>query len=177
MYLKIKNRASRAILYTKSTLRIKHFRGHGVHSPFVYSLVRQVFMKYKFSSTDRSLYNGLRSEDCDKKTSRQLQNLYNHCSYSTFFILNHSNHSTYNSDITSDIIVISSSIDTHQIDEILESSLNSGTPVVVIYPRNNKKRLKTCLTHIDSDKYLTIDNRRFMLFYCDNKLPRQHFKL
>ncbi len=175
MYLKIKNKAARAILYTESTLRIKHFRGHGVHSPFVYDIIRKVFMKYKFASQNRELYNALRAEACDHRSSRQLQNLCTHCSYSTFFIFNNSNH--FNPESEHSIVIISDSVETHQIDEILERALNSGIPVVVIHPRSNKKRLKMCTKHINSDKYLTIDNRRFMLFYCDNKLPIQHFKL
>ena len=175
MYLKIKNRASRAILYTKSTLRVKHFRGHGVHSPFVYAIIRKVFMKYTFANDDRELYRGLRGELCDRKMSRQLQNLYTHCSYSSFFIVTENNN--YDLDKDYDIIIIAPNVDTQAIDKIFDTTLDTGTPVVVVYPRSNKKRYKLCSKRIDSDQYLTIDNRRFMLFYCDTKLPRQHFKL
>ena len=175
MYLKITDKASRAIRYTKSALRVKHFRGHGVHSPFVYTIIRKVFMRYTFASDGRSLYNELRAELCDKRSSRQLQNLYTHCEYSSFSIINDSN--SYNPNIDSNIIIVSPSVDTQQIGVILDHSLQIGTPVVVMYPRSNKKRFKMCSDHIASDQYLTIDNRRFMLFYCDHKLPRQHFKL
>ena len=36
--------------------RARFFRGHGVHSPFVYAIVRQVFMKTELAEGDRSLY-------------------------------------------------------------------------------------------------------------------------
>lgn len=33
--------------------RARFFRGHGVHSPFVYAIVRQVFMKTELAEGDR----------------------------------------------------------------------------------------------------------------------------
>ena len=177
MYLKLRNRAFRALRYTESALRVKHFRGHGVHSPFVYAIIRKALMKYKFTSDDKNLYNRLHDELCDRKSARQLQNLYNHCSYSNFLIININNCHSYDSKVQSDLIIVSESVNTAQSDQILEEYLSNGTPVVVIHPRSSKQRLKMCKQHIDSGKYLTIDNRRFIIYYCNNRLPKQHFKL
>lgn len=180
MYFSLKNRAFRAVLYTASALRIKHFRGHGVHSPFVYSMVRRAFMKSKFICDDRELYDRLREEHCDRRSARQLQNLYNLSSYSSFCLVNSSNIDNYRSersDIGSNFVVVMHSVETEQIGRILDAALELETPVAVIYPRNNKHRLKLCQKYILSHRYLTIDNRRYILFYSDRKLPRQHFKL
>ena len=40
-------------------MRARYFRGHGVHSPFVYDLVRHVFMRAELLPGDRSLYEAL----------------------------------------------------------------------------------------------------------------------
>lgn len=36
-------------------VRARYFRGHGVHSPFVYAIVRQVFMRHDLLPGDREL--------------------------------------------------------------------------------------------------------------------------
>ena len=64
--------------------RARFFRGHGVHSPFVYAIVRQVFMKTELAEGDRSLYAALRERDVNERRSVQLQNLFIHCGYNRF---------------------------------------------------------------------------------------------
>ena len=61
--------------------RARFFRGHGVHSPFVYAIVRQVFMKTELAEGDRSLYAALRERDVNERRAVQLQNLFIHCGY------------------------------------------------------------------------------------------------
>ena len=41
-------------------VRARYFRGHGVHSPFVYNIVREVFMRGELLPGDRRLYRALR---------------------------------------------------------------------------------------------------------------------
>lgn len=64
--------------------RARFFRGHGVHSPFVYAIVRQVFMKTELAEGDRSLYAALRERDVNERRAVQLQNLFIHCGYNRF---------------------------------------------------------------------------------------------
>lgn len=58
-----------------SLSRLRHFRGHGVHSPLVYSLVREVFMHKGFLSENRELFDELVGCGIKGKTARRLQNL------------------------------------------------------------------------------------------------------
>ena len=66
--------------------RARHFRGHGVHSPFVYSVVRQVFMPSTFIGEKRDLYEALTARDVAQRRARELQNLMEHCHYESFGI-------------------------------------------------------------------------------------------
>lgn len=63
-------------------LRLRHTRGHGIHSPFVYGLVRNALM---FGSgpdgADGELYEALRSCGVNRRRAAQLQNLHNYCEY------------------------------------------------------------------------------------------------
>ena len=56
-----RNLARRLMMLGNALSRVKHRRGHGVHSPFVYSLVRKVFMsKVLDESLGTVLYDSLR---------------------------------------------------------------------------------------------------------------------
>ena len=62
--MKLSGRSLKRRLYGLKTLpsrvaRARYFRGHGVHSPFVYAIVRQVFMKRELHDGDLSLYERL----------------------------------------------------------------------------------------------------------------------
>ena len=56
--------------------RIRHWRGHGIHSPFVYGLVRAVFAGM---GDRRDVYDMMRKRGLRRKTARQLQNLATYC--------------------------------------------------------------------------------------------------
>ena len=63
---------------------VRHYRGHGVHSPFVYSLVRQVFMRRRVEGSNTALYADLVLRHVSRRRATQLQNLYTHCGYENF---------------------------------------------------------------------------------------------
>ena len=66
--------------------RARYFRGHGVHSPFVYAIVRQVFMRSAPIDGDTALYTALKSRGISERRAVQLQNLMIHCGYTSFGI-------------------------------------------------------------------------------------------
>ena len=53
--------------------RARYFRGHGVHSPFVYAIVRQVFMQSKPVAEDELLASFLEA-GIPRKRAVQLRN-------------------------------------------------------------------------------------------------------
>ena len=74
-----RNLARRLMMLGNALSRVKHRRGHGVHSPFVYSLVRKVFMsKVLDESLGTALYDSLRGVGLAEKCARQLHNLLPH---------------------------------------------------------------------------------------------------
>jgi len=69
--------------------RARYFRGHGVHSPFVYAVVRQVFMRSRlFPEGATDLYYELLARGISQRRAVQLQNLMTHCGYESFDIDN-----------------------------------------------------------------------------------------
>ena len=57
-------------------LRVRHFRGHGVHSPFAYRLVREVFMKRRHLHAAGPRCEALRQAHVGKHTARMAQAVY-----------------------------------------------------------------------------------------------------
>ena len=66
--------------------RARYFRGHGVHSPFVYTIVREVFMRRELLPGDRALYGALLEAGVSRRRAVQLQNLAIHCGLSLIHI-------------------------------------------------------------------------------------------
>lgn len=59
---------------TSEWSRLRHRRGHGVHSPLVYSLVREVFMKRHPDGGE--LYEALRGQGVRRKYAREIDGLH-----------------------------------------------------------------------------------------------------
>lgn len=72
----IRKNIVRAAVYSRTLVRLKHYRGAGVHSPFVYGIVRNAIMKKTPQGTDRALFDELRGRGFSRRRAAQLQNLY-----------------------------------------------------------------------------------------------------
>ena len=47
--------------------RARYFRGHGVHSPYIYKIVRQVFMQRKLYNPECDIYTTLEERGIAKR--------------------------------------------------------------------------------------------------------------
>ena len=147
--------------------RARYFRGHGVHSPFVYAIVRQVFMQSKPIAEDE-LYTSLLSAGIPRKRAVQLRNLASHCSYSKVGI-----------DCgcaERDFVVLSAAFPTDRLFAAAEEARACGTTLAIVAPYANRKRDEECRRIIDTHRSTTVDNRGYLLVF-NNHLPKQHFKL
>lgn len=174
--INIKSRIFRVVLYTASAMRIKHYRGHGIHSPFVYSMIRLALMKRRLTAADHSLYDELRQVRCSRRVARQLQNIFNYCKYRDYRVicsLGRAEGKVFDGDF----VVVMHTVPPEATRQIIRTTLCANTAVAVVYPRNNRARYRVCKQEVDTERYLSIDNRRFMLFFSDERWQIQHFKL
>ena len=84
---RIRQRFFRIYCRMRSRIHMRHWRGHGIHSPFMYGIVRQVFMKNRISGRDTQLYVQLRRNGINRNQSTILQNLYTHCRMESFTLV------------------------------------------------------------------------------------------
>ncbi len=147
--------------------RARYFRGHGVHSPFVYAIVRQVFMKHELSGKEHALYDTLRRCDVNERRAVQLQNLYTHCKYKSFGL---------NRASGIELGIATPEATVEELTALAAEARRCGTTLCILDPYADKARRECCQRLILAHPSTSIDNRAYLLLF-NGDLPKQHFKL
>ena len=147
--------------------RARHFRGHGVHSPYVYDIVRKVFMQSKLVSERHDLYAALREHDSAERRCVQLQNLVAHCRYEAWTI-----------DNMEECHFIVCTLDTtfDRLQAYVDYAREHKLTLCIMDPYNNAQRWDVCRTIVAEHRSTTVDNRAYLLVF-NNHLPKQVFVL
>lgn len=174
--MKITGRNIKRRLYGLSRLpsnikRVRYFRGHGVHSPYVYSIVREVFMRSAFIGESRSLYDALIGCGIARRRAVQLQNLVEHCHYSTFAI-----DCEAEAIAGRDFVVATTAIQPSRLKEMATAARKARATLCIIAPSLDRTRDGVCQELIDEHCCTSVDNRGYLLLF-NNHLPKQKFKL
>lgn len=170
--MKISGRTIKQRLYDLKHLpsylrRARYFRGHGVHSPYVYSIVRHVFMQRKLQHEGHALYPQLLDKGVSKRRAIQLTNLATHCNYASWSI------DALNS---SDIIFATLDVAHDKLTEYAEYAREHGITLCIMNPYNDAQRWAICSSIIENHPCTTVDNRAYLLVF-NNHLPKQRFRL
>lgn len=171
--MKINGRNIKRRLYgvkelTDRLSRARHFRGHGIHSPFVYAIVRQVFMKPNLTTDDRTVYDPLLGRGVPERRAIQLQNLYSHCRYGSFGIdCPCEGH---------DFVVLTREYPVGGLVGAAADARRCGTTLAIMNPYDGREREDTCKEIVETHLCTAVDNRGYLLIF-NNRLPKQHFKL
>lgn len=171
--MKLTGRSLKRRLYGLKNLpsrvaRARYFRGHGVHSPFVYAIVRQVFMKRELRDGDRSLYERLTAAGFSHRRAVQLQNLAIHCGYAACEIDRLPD--------TCDFCLLTPDVDDDTTCGIVARAANQGTTIALTAPYRGRERAELCRRLVEAHRGTTVDNRAYLLIF-NNRLPKQHFRL
>lgn len=147
-------------------VRVRYFRGHGVHSPFVYDLVRHVFMRSNLLLGDRSLYERLLAVGVAEQRAVQLQNLMIHCDYAAFGL----------NCAKGDLCIVTHALSVDEAVALVRDAAKSGRTVAVMTPYIDFEWQLMCRQLIAAHRSTTIDNRGYLLIF-NNYLPKQHFRI
>jgi len=146
--------------------RARYFRGHGVHSPFVYALVREVFMRTDLLPGDRTLYETLRAGGIAQRQAVQLQNLAIHAGYDTFGV----------NRADAEFCIVSVGLPQSELPALIRDASERGATVAIMTPYADHERQTLCRKIVAAHGSTSVDNRAYLLLF-NNYLPKQHFRL
>ncbi len=175
--MKISGRTIKRRLYGLHNLptdlkRARYFRGHGVHSPFVYAIVRQVFMRSALiGDGNTELYAALKSRGISERRAVQLQNLMIHCGYASFGI-----DCACDDNTRYDFMVATLATAAECLDAMATKATADGSTLCIMSPWCDRMRDKACRAVIAKHRCTDIDNRGYLLLF-NNYLPKQSFRL
>ncbi|WP_418983422.1 hypothetical protein [Alistipes sp.] len=147
-------------------VRARYFRGHGVHSPFVYDLVRNVFMRGELLPGDRELYRALLAAGVARQRAVQLQNLAIHCGYGTFGL----------DRAAGRLCVVTRALPRQEVLALVRAAAKRGETVAILAPYADRERQALCRQIVAMHRSTTVDNRGYLLVF-NNHLPKQHFRI
>ena len=149
--------------------RLKHFRGHGVHSPYVYGLVRKVLMhKTLDEATIHPLYSELISRGISERRAIELQNLAYYSEAESYSI--------DNIECTSHINILTTDISAKLFITAAENATKSGSTLVILEPYRSREHRMECAEIMWQHRSTSVDNRGYIILF-NNHLPKQHYKL
>lgn len=162
-----RNLGRRLMLLGDRIARIKHRKGHGVHSPFVYGFVRKALMaKTLCEESGTALYDSLIAENMKEKRARELHNLLAYIEGQSYSI----------NEVEGDLSILLADYPTEQLRSALAKAKAEGVALAICQPYLNRERQNEVKALIDEHRSTTVDNRAYILFF-NNHLPKQHYRL
>ncbi len=172
--MKLNGRTLKRRLFGLTTLptrvaRARYFRGHGVHSPFVYAIVRQVFMKSRLATEEHVLFDALVARNFVRRRAVQMQNLYTHCGYGSWAIDALTN--------PCDLCILTEAVGEPETRELVTRAVRRGTTVALMSPYNGRERAELCRRLAEAHACTSVDNRGYLLLFTNPALPKQHYRI
>ncbi len=162
---------------TKAKIRIRHYRGRGVHSPFAYGIVRNVRMDAKPLPDVSPLYSYLHETGMADKTASFIQRLFTYMECSECEI-----DGKILDGIVADTEGPGMTILTPAMDECISTEMQIAAHsdkriVVLTEPRKTLRRNKMCCAIVSGHRGLSIDCCGTIVVFNTSGLNDQHIKL
>lgn len=145
---------------------LRHSRGYGIHSPFLYRIVRESMMPRQIVANDDSLYRALRTKGADRRTAIQLQNLYEREHYPSWSI-----------DKSGDkeaLTIATESCSEVTIRSMAQSLKEHNGTLCILHKPLNRQRKGFCRAIVAEHHSMSAEKRKFTLLFSRHDLRKQH---
>ena len=175
----IRRNVMRGYYFVRNMMRVKHYRGYGVHSPFVYGLVRHsVMMKTSIVGDDCSVFNDLCEIGVPAKRAIQLQNMFTWAGYKATVYLTSADSKVEALQLNDrTVCFVTPDYPMEQTVKLCAVCAEKEAVLCILMPYDSRLRSKACLDIIRTHKHTSVDNRGFLLLFFNPRHPKQHFKL
>ncbi len=147
---------------------MRHFRGHGVHSPYIYTLVREVFMIrcHAAATCDPQFEAAVRQAGLSQRAARELQQIGRRCGCKTWGVDREGDEMTF----------LTRRATGELCRRVLRQAQEAGHTVVIVKPYADRERVEFCDRIVAAHPSTSVDRGNYILLF-NNHLPKQHFLL
>lgn len=149
--------------------RLRHRRGYGVHSPFLYEVVRSTMMPRKMTSDDRRLYDALRNKGVDHRSATRLQNYLLHVGYECWTI-----DQCPDNNQAKVLCIATRQCPTDELERLLNACQEHKEEATLCVFHRSKEAKAECNRLVEQHSSMSAEKPRFTLFFHHRPLPKQH---
>lgn len=170
----MKFRILKIYIILRNMLRMNHWRGHGIHSPFMYDLVRNVIVKRRVSYNENSLPRNIINYNLLKRDTLFIKNLYAYLGYTECMIVGEGEPA----DRT--FCIAPKGTPAEAIEQLIRDIETKGCNeccVAVLGVNKSAEKYRLCRAVVKSHTCVSVDIYRTYLFFYDNKLQKQYYRI
>lgn len=144
-------------------------RGYGIHSPFLYRIVREAMMPRHPKEGDSSLYEALRGRGVGRRTATRLHNLFVLEGYTAWSI---------DSTATGGAMMVATPECSEERTRAMAAALGEQEGVLcILHPIGNCARRRLCRRLTKAHHSMSAEKRAFTLLFSRNDLQKQHIRI
>lgn len=147
---------------------LRHGRGYGVHSPFLYRIVREAMMPRGVMEGDTTLFDALRSKGVGRRTATRLHNLHVVENYKVWGI---------DECKGGGLMVATPECEESRVGEMIRTLGEQGGALCVLHPVGNRPRRELCRRLVAEHNSMSASKVGFTLFFSRHDLRKQHITL
>lgn len=172
---KIRQRLFRGYFRLRSNIHVHHWRGHGIHSPFMYGIVRNVFMKSRVVGPDRRLYEVLRRDGIEQKQAVKIQNLYTHCRMNGFLTI--ASGECLNRIAPDQLCILLPGTSLETIATTARRVSECHATLILLSPHRNARCWRFAQQIWRHYPCVSVDRRVMVLYFFSSKFQPQHYRI
>ena len=175
---RLRNLSFRIYLKIGHMTHVRHWRGHGIHSPFMYALVRHVFMKHTLQQDSSNIYFQMRRHSIGPRDAMRVQNLYSYMHYSSVTVIDRAPERTHAFRHHSGGLYVITDPAFEPYVSTLEADISEGINTLVLAgARRSRRHNAACHSLRHELRCISVDKGNMMYYFFDHRLQPQHYKL